>query len=104
MTVPLLTPERRWYCPNCKVTSLTHEARPHAQFHTCLGLRGLTAPLIQLGVRAEVTLVEREDYIGEDKVQLDPELGRPVMAVVTQRDDGQDTAVFAPTATATARS
>ena len=104
MTVPLLTPERRWYCPNCKVESLTHEARPHSQFHTCLGLRGLTAPLIQLGVRAEVTLVEREDYIGEDKVQLDPELGRPVMAVVTQRDDGQDTAVFAPTATATARS
>lgn len=96
MTV-LVTPVRRWACPNCTVTDVTHEARPHTRFHTCSGLRGLTAPLIEAGVRAHVHAVEREDYIGADTVQTDAN-GRPVMAVVTERDHGQDVAVFAPVA------
>ena len=96
----LITPIRRWACPNCKVESVSHEARPHIRYHTCPGLRGLTAPMIPAGTRAEVVAVEREDYIGTDKVQLDA-TGRPVMSVITRRVDGSnDTAVFAPTATA----
>jgi len=89
--IPLLNPTRHWYCPNCLVTSVTHEAQPHTRYHICAGLNGLTAPMIAVGTRAKVTAVDREDYIGNEQV------GR-TMAVVTERDNGQDVAVFAPLA------
>lgn len=98
MRTVLLTPEQRWECPNCTVASLTREARPHTRFHACAGLRGLTAPMVPAGTRCKVEAVERQDYVGRDLVTLDGE-GRPVMSVVTTRDDGQDCAVFAPCAT-----
>jgi hypothetical protein len=41
---------------------------------------------------------EREDYVGKELVQTDGE-GRPIMSVITTRDEGQDCAVLAPTAT-----
>ncbi len=103
MALPLLVTERNWYCPNCGKTDVTREARPHSRFHTCPKLRGLTAPMLPAGTRAKVEHVEREDYVGDEKVQLDPERGRPVMAVRTTRDNGQDTAVFAPVATGSAK-
>lgn len=99
MTAVLLAPEQRWECPNCTATDVTHLAEPHSRFHACAGLRGLTAPMVPAGSRCKVEAVEREDYINGDHVQVDAE-GRPVMAVVTTRDDGQDCAVFAPTASA----
>ncbi len=95
----LISVERRWYCPNCPTEDVTNEARPHTRFHACKGLRGLVAPMVPVGTRAKVEAHEREDYINGEAVQLDPERGRPVMSVVTTRDDGQDTAVFAPSAT-----
>jgi hypothetical protein len=49
------------------------------------------------GTRACVRAVAREDYVGSEDVQYDGD-GRPVMSVVTERDDGQDCAVFAPAA------
>lgn len=98
MTV-LLAAERRWECPNCSVTDVTHEAQPHTRFHACRGLRGLTAPMVPAGTRCKVEAVEREDYVGHELVQTDAD-GRPVMAVVTTRDDGTDVAVYAPCATA----
>lgn len=51
------------------------------------------------GVEAKVTAHEREDYIGNEKVQLDGN-GRPIMSITTEREDGQDVVVFAPTASA----
>jgi hypothetical protein len=57
---------------------------------------------VAVGTKAKVEAVERGDYIGRELVQSDGN-GRPVMAVVTTRDDGQDCAVLAPTATASAR-
>lgn len=94
MTVSLLTPTRHWVCPNCRQTAVTHEARPHSQFHQCVGLRGLLAPLVPAGEKVKVTAVEREDYIGAEHA------GRH-MAVKTERPDGSnDVAVFAPLATA----
>ena len=95
--IPILGAETRWYCPNCKKEDVTTESRPHTRFHACAKL-GLTAPMVRVGTKTKVVAVEREDYIGPDKVQLFN--GRPVMAVVTTRDDGEDRAVFAPTATA----
>jgi len=97
MTVTLLTPIQNWYCPNCGKSDQTSEARPHSRFHVCPKLRGLTAPMLPAGTAAKVEAVERQDYVGKDVVQTD-ENGRPVQSVVTTRDNGQDTAVFAPVA------
>lgn len=100
MTSPLIfhRPPVQWVCPNCPEVSCTPWDTTN-RFHACAGLRGLTAPLVREGVRARVHAVEREDYVGTEDVRLDAD-GRPVMAVVTVRDDGQDVAVFAPTARA----
>ena len=89
-----------WACPNCGATDQTREPRPHTRYHTCPRLRGLSAPMVEAGVRARVFLREREDYVGDERVQLDPELGRPVMSIVTEYPDGRnDAMVLAPTAT-----
>jgi hypothetical protein len=98
--LPLLVREQRWECPNCVLTQVTHEAQPHTRFHLCKGLKGLTAPMVPAGTRCKVEAVERGDWVGKELVQTDGE-GRPVMAVVTTRDDGQDCAVLAPCAVAT---
>ena len=98
MTV-LLQPTQHWVCPNCPLEDATHEPKPHTRYHTCPGLRGLTAPMVPAGTKVKVSTVEREDYIGNEQVQLDSS-GRPVMAVITEREDGNDVTVFAPTATA----
>ena len=95
----ILVAQHRWECPNCPATDVTHEAQPHTRFHTCRGLRGLTAPMVPAGTRCKVEALERQDYINGDLVQTDGE-GRPVMSVVTERDDGTDVAVLAPCATA----
>ena len=95
----LTAPETRWVCPNCDATDVTRESGPHTRFHPCRGLRGLTAPMVQAGTKAKVTAHEREDYIGGDMVQTDGE-GRPIMSIVTTRDEGQDVTVLAPCATA----
>lgn len=92
-----LTREQRWECPNCPATDVTFEARAHSRFHTCPGVKGLTAPMVPAGVSCKVEAREREDFIGDELVQTDGD-GRPVMALVTTRDDGEDCTVFAPTA------
>lgn len=103
MTV-LLAAEQRWTCPNCPATDVTH-LPPDAvasRFHACRGLKGLTAPMVPAGVRCKVEAVQREDYIAGELVQTDGD-GRPVMAVVTTRETGNDVAVLAPCATANLR-
>lgn len=103
MNVPILKPEHRWECPSCGLQDVTHEARPHTRMHACRALAGFTVPMAQVRgneLRGVVhRVVEREDYIGSERVQLTGE-GRPVMAIHTERDDGHDTHIFAPTATA----
>ena len=58
--------------------------------------------MVPAGTRCKVEAVEREDYVGKERVQTDAN-GRPVMSVVTVRDDGQDVAVLAPTASGQSR-
>jgi hypothetical protein len=101
MAVPLLNAEKHWVCPNCNKTDVTFEAQPHSRFHACPGLRGITAPMIPAGINASVTANVREDYVGQEQVTYDGD-GRPIMSVITTRDDGQDCAVFAPVAIAIA--
>lgn len=91
--------EQHWACPNCNLTEVTHESSPHTRFHACGGLKGLTAPMVPDGLKCKVEAVERGDYVGKEVVQTDGE-GRPIMAVVTTRDDGNDVAVLAPCAVA----
>ena len=97
MAVVTLGASRNWECPNCPQTAITAADVPN-RFHQCGGLRGLVAPMVPAGIRAKVEAREREDYVGTELVQVDAG-GRPVMSVVTTRDDGTDVAVFAPCAT-----
>lgn len=97
VAVPLLVRVIDWVCPNCSTTSQTEEPRPHSQMHWCPGLRGLYAPMVPAGTKAKVEARDREDYVGNDLVQTD-ENGRPVMSIVTTRDNGEDVRVLAPTA------
>lgn len=99
MPVPLLTTVTAWACPNCPVTEITHGPVPN-RFHTCAGLHMLTAPLVPAGTRCKVEAMVREDYAGREQGLRYDQDRRPIMSVVTTRDDGQDTAVFAPAATA----
>jgi hypothetical protein len=98
-----LRAEQRWVCPNCTATDVTHESKPHTRFHSCRGLKGLTAPLVPDGTDCVVEAVERDDYVGKELVQSNGE-GRPISAVVTRYADGSnDCAVLAPCATVKAR-
>jgi len=100
--IPILEPPtHRWYCPNCGARDVTREIRPHSRFHTCPRLGMLTAPMLPEGMKAKVEAHEREDYIGSDLVRTDED-GRPIMSVTTEREDGTDIIVFAPTAVARA--
>lgn len=89
-------PPVQWDCPNCAAVARTSWDTPN-RFHDCAGLAGLLAPMVRQGTSCKIVAVEREDYIDGDDVRTDGN-GRPVMAVITVRDDGQDCAVFAPTA------
>jgi hypothetical protein len=92
--------EQLWHCQNCSSAARTVDAKvPH---HPCPKLAGLMVPLVRRGESAKVEVVERQDYIGSELVQVDGH-GRPVMAVVVTRDDGQDCTVFAPTAQGSVR-
>lgn len=107
--VPILElPETRWECPSCGLQDVTREARPHSRMHACRALAGFTTPMVRVVGRElrknSVThrVVERGDWIGSERVQLDGN-GRPVMAILTERADGHDTHVYPPTATGAAR-
>ncbi len=96
-----LDQERRWVCPNCSDTSVTFTApsvgEGVSEFHNCAGLHGLWAPFVAEGVRCKVEMREWEDYVGDELVTRD-DADRPVSAVYTTRDDGQDCVAYAPCA------
>ena len=89
---------RHWHCPACRQTDVTNDDGTGTRYHTCPRMRGLSVPFVLQGVKAKLVLREREDYVGDEMVQLDPERRRPVMSITTVRDNGQDVVVFAPTA------
>ena len=91
----VLDGEQHWVCPNCSATAATTGA--DNRFHDCPGLAGLYAPMVLDGARCSVRAVLREDYVGREDVRYDG-LGRPVMSVVVERNEGTDRVVYAPTA------
>lgn len=98
----LLSFDKHWACPHCATTSVTHEMRPHVEYHLCRGMKGLLTPMIDARLvearRVKVHTVEREDYIGKEDVQYDGEK-RPIMATVVTTEDSESRAIYAPTAT-----
>jgi hypothetical protein len=98
MTVPIMTPKSFWECPNCDFKDVTFVAGPHTRYHNCRGMKGLSVPMVPFGTKAKIVAVEREDYVGKELVQKDGD-DRPIMSIVTTRDEGQDCTVLAPTAT-----
>ena len=103
--IPILAtvPVKDWYCPQCGLTDQTNDPRIAVPLHPCPKLRGLMAPMLAAGTAGKIELREREDYVGDELVQLDPEQGRPVMSMVTTRDAGTDARIYVPTATASAK-
>lgn len=101
MPVPILGVTQVWECPGGRCTTKARTTAPGASAppHQCRGMAGLVVPMVREGTRAEARPVERGDYIGNEVVQTDAD-GRPVMAVQTIRDDGEDATVYAPVATA----
>lgn len=85
-----------WECPACHLTDRTTPAKAN-RYHNCPKMGGLTTPLVRKGVKAKLEAVMREDAVGDELVRLDDQ-GRPVMAIKTTRDEGQDMTVFAPAA------
>jgi hypothetical protein len=110
MTATILQPpQKNWQCPACDLQHVTFEARPHTPMHPCASMNGLLAPFVEVtGVEldrkaARLVRVDREDYVGKEIVRTDG-VGRPAMAVVTERADGSnDCHVFASTAQAFAQ-
>lgn len=98
--IPILNSRTEWTCPNCTQVEVTNDPRPHTRFHSCPGLKGLTAPYVVAGTRCKVEAVEREDYVGNELVRY-TEDGIPVSFVKTTRDDGCDVIAFPATARAT---
>ena len=89
----------RWYCPSCHREDRTKIAAPHSHYHQCSKLRGAWVPFVEEGIKAGIKVNRRGDYVGTDLVTTDGE-GNPVMSVTTERNDGEDCAIFAPCATA----
>ena len=105
--VLLQAPERHWECPSCGIQHVTREARPHTPMHRCPKHAGLDMPYAPVHGRAQQLrrgevvhrIVERGDYTNGDR-GIAMSNGLAVMAVHTERNDGHDTHVYAPVATA----
>lgn len=98
MSILLLRGDQHWVCPNCTTTVVTR-GMPN-RFHDCPGLKGLQAPMVLEGTACKIEANERDDYIGKEVATVDGD-GRPMMNVITTRDDGQDCTVYAPLAKVT---
>jgi hypothetical protein len=92
-----IDPVVNWVCGHCDTVAVTRKGETN-RLHNCPGLHWITAPLTPEGVRCEVRVHEREDYVRGAMVTTNSE-GRPIMAVETIRDDGNDIRVFAECAT-----
>lgn len=93
---------RRWHCLGRFCDSKATTVDGATPMHPCRAAGGLMVPLVPEGTKGKLETVERGDWVGTEMVQTTAE-GRPVMAVVTTRDDGQDCTVYAPAATASVK-
>lgn len=90
--------DRRWQCNSCGRLHVTKASTEGVQvpLHQCAGLAGTWVPFVPAGSEAILRVEERQDYVGKDTPFMDAN-GRPIMAVYTQREDGEDCHILAPT-------
>lgn len=99
--VDLVPPAQIWVCQFCTTRIKTAGQGVNTPLHPCRAHGGFRLPMLAEGQRGDIRLVEREDYVGDEDVQLAD--GRPIMRAERVRDDGTDAWVYAPTAHATGR-
>ena len=100
----IMIAERWWECPTCHFQHKTIRGGIITPMHRCPQMGGLEVPLVQVlhngGIRpgdVHHRLVERQDYVGDERGVLYDAKGRAITAVHTERRDGShDTHVFAP--------
>lgn len=100
-SLPVLDPRRYWECPSCFAQHITTAPGALTPMHDCKEHKGMAVPFVQrfpgrLNQPAlHHRLIERGDYVGNEKgLRRDAE-GKPVMAVHTERKDGShDSHVF----------
>lgn len=93
-----IMPDQRWECPNCDTKDVFNVKPGQTRMHTCPGLRGLVAPLVPAGTSCKTESVLWEDYVGHDEAVRHDGDGKPISAVKTTREDGEDLLVFPSTA------
>lgn len=88
-----------WQCNSCGMQHIEKaRAEVTTPMHACRGLAGAWVPFVPAGSDARLRVEERQDYIGKDIPFTDAN-GRVLMAVYTQREDGEDCHILAPTTT-----
>ena len=98
MTIILEPITKYWACPDCDVVDRTQRSEVESRMHNCGAYGFMTVPLVQVNRAddkpdARHTLLEREDYVGNEVG-----VGR-YMSIRTERADGSyDQAVYAPVA------
>lgn len=91
-----------WECLGCGHVDRTREAAVHTRMHPCRVAGGMTVPMVVAGTRGKLVLHERDDYVGTEDVQVSGD-GKVYMSAEIVRDEGNDLAVYAPTAHAEGR-
>lgn len=89
--------QNNWECPSCARQHVTTPIRDGVQtpLHQCPAHHGAWVPFVPAGMKANLRINEREDYIGTDVPTTDAE-GRIIQSVTTEREDGEDCHIFAP--------
>lgn len=92
----LLDNTENWECPSCNRQHVTRNAGTQVPLHQCPSHALAWVPFVPAGVKAHLRINEREDYIGTDIPTTDGE-GRIIQSVTTEREEGEDVHIFAPT-------
>lgn len=93
----LSVPPKNWYCPACDKQHVTKISDPHSPLHQCPKFRGAWIPFVEAGMDAGFRVNYRQDYLGKDTAITDGD-GNVVQSVTTQRENGEDCTIFAPSA------
>lgn len=88
--IPLLKPQYEdLHCPNCGYAERLPEPLPpgSSRFHNCVKLHNLSAPLVPVKADCKVEAVNRDDYLGDEIVNMGDD-GKAYMAIETTHADG----------------
>lgn len=94
----LLDHTENWECPSCGLQHVTTNAGTQIPLHQCPTHALAWVPLVRAGVKAHHRINERQDYLGTDSAETGTDAeGRIIQSVTTEREEGEDTHIFATT-------